>query len=95
MACCGAETGSSHLPNNFWSRAAEEPAEPFGVRTNDPIYRPEVLETIESAIASDDAGLRALSLDMHGAFLFVTSDLVKLWTSPMHPDHPEVRWEEQ
>jgi len=54
------------LQSNFWSREGpEKQSEAFGLRTSDPTYRPEVLETIEAAIASLDPGLRALSLDMH------------------------------
>lgn len=35
--------------------------------TGESIYRHEVLETIESVMASLDEELRALSLDIHGA----------------------------
>ncbi|KAH9942063.1 aminoacylase 1-like protein 2 [Amylocystis lapponica] len=55
------------LQTDFWGSSTEEKHyETFGSRSDSPIYRPEVLKTVENAIASLDSGLRALSLDMHG-----------------------------
>lgn len=42
-----------------------------GKRTNKPVYRPEILETISEAIDALDEKLRELSVEIHGMSLSI------------------------
>lgn len=52
-----------------WRESQDEQLAPTeGLRkvTNEPIYRPDILETISETINAMDGELRELSLDIHG-----------------------------
>ena len=58
-----------------------------------PLYRPDILETIEAKIKEMDAELRELSLDIHGIIEYILS-FHPILTSSTIVAHPELGYEE-
>lgn len=56
----------STTPPPKWKEGDKGNAKPE--RPNTPVYRPDILEAIETRISELDEELRALSLDIHGLF---------------------------